>query len=39
MPEIKLSNQELHKRYGAHEVLKGVPLEARASDGAESTIV
>ncbi|AHF74413.1 Histidine ABC transporter ATP-binding protein HisP [Candidatus Sodalis pierantonius str. SOPE] len=32
MPEIKLSIQELHKRYGDHEVLKGVSLEARAGD-------
>lgn len=32
MPEIKLSVQELHKRYGDHEVLQGVSLEARAGD-------
>lgn len=32
MPEIKLSIQELHKRYGDQEVLKGVSLEARAGD-------
>lgn len=32
MPEIKLSIQELHKRYGDHELLKGVSQEARAGD-------
>lgn len=32
MPEIKLLIQELHKRYGDQEVLKGVSLEARAGD-------
>ncbi|MBD8494839.1 ATP-binding cassette domain-containing protein [Pseudomonas syringae] len=29
---IKLQVQDLHKRYGAHEVLKGVSLTARAGD-------
>lgn len=32
MSERKLVVNELHKRYGEHEVLKGVSLEARAGD-------
>ncbi len=32
MQDTKLSIQELHKRYGDQEVLKGVSLEARAGD-------
>ncbi len=32
MAEIKLSVTELHKRYGEHEVLKGVSLQAAAGD-------
>ncbi|CAI2075629.1 MULTISPECIES: histidine ABC transporter ATP-binding protein HisP [Serratia] len=32
MPEQKLAVTELHKRYGDHEVLKGVSLAANAGD-------
>ncbi len=32
MSELKLSVTELHKRYGEHEVLKGVSLQAAAGD-------
>ncbi|GAA0494258.1 MULTISPECIES: histidine ABC transporter ATP-binding protein HisP [Tatumella] len=32
MADIKLSVTELHKRYGEHEVLKGVSLQAAAGD-------
>ncbi|MBS0909841.1 histidine ABC transporter ATP-binding protein HisP [Tatumella sp. JGM118] len=32
MSELKLSVTELHKRYGDHEVLKGVSLQAAAGD-------
>lgn len=32
MPNHKLMVTELHKRYGQHEVLKGVSLEANAGD-------
>lgn len=32
MAEKKLSVTELHKRYGEHEVLKGVSLQANAGD-------
>ncbi|KTS43780.1 ATP-binding cassette domain-containing protein, partial [Pantoea dispersa] len=32
MAENKLSVTELHKRYGEHEVLKGVSLQANAGD-------
>ncbi|HBM65596.1 MAG TPA: histidine/lysine/arginine/ornithine ABC transporter ATP-binding protein, partial [Pseudomonas sp.] len=28
----KLEVQDLHKRYGSHEVLKGVSLAAKAGD-------
>lgn len=28
----KLQVQDLHKRYGSHEVLKGISLEAKAGD-------
>ncbi len=31
-PPLKLEVQDLHKRYGDHEVLKGVSLSARAGD-------
>ncbi|ESC56658.1 histidine/lysine/arginine/ornithine transporter subunit [Salmonella enterica subsp. enterica serovar Newport str. WA_14885] len=32
MSENKLHVIDLHKRYGGHEVLKGVSLQARAGD-------
>ncbi|CUU24752.1 histidine ABC transporter ATP-binding protein HisP [Duffyella gerundensis] len=32
MAEMKLSVTDLHKRYGEHEVLKGVSLQAKAGD-------
>ncbi|HSV68535.1 MAG TPA: ATP-binding cassette domain-containing protein [Methylibium sp.] len=32
MTAVKLQATDLHKRYGAHEVLKGVSLTARAGD-------
>lgn len=32
MSEIKLAVSDLHKRYGDHEVLKGVSLAANAGD-------
>ena len=32
MAENKLNVTELHKRYGEHEVLKGVSLRANAGD-------
>ena len=32
MPENKLAVLDLHKRYGDHEVLKGVSLSANAGD-------
>jgi histidine transport system ATP-binding protein len=32
MADNKLSVTELHKRYGEHEVLKGVSLQANAGD-------
>ena len=32
MSETKLNIVELHKRYGEHEVLKGISLQARAGD-------
>ncbi len=32
MADNKLSVTELHKRYGEHEVLKGVSLTAKAGD-------
>ena len=32
MAENKLNVIDLHKRYGEHEVLKGVSLEANAGD-------
>ncbi|MEO0002379.1 MAG: hypothetical protein RLZZ22_71, partial [Pseudomonadota bacterium] len=31
-PAYKLQVENLHKRYGQHEVLKGVSLAARAGD-------
>ena len=31
-PALKLQAIDIHKRFGAHEVLKGVSLEARAGD-------
>ena len=31
-PAVKLQALDLHKRFGAHEVLRGVTLEARAGD-------
>ncbi|WP_428422598.1 ABC transporter ATP-binding protein [Methylibium sp.] len=32
MPDLKLQAVDLHKRYGTHEVLKGVSLAAQAGD-------
>lgn len=32
MSENKLNVTDLHKRYGEHEVLKGVSLKANAGD-------
>ena len=32
MTDKKLSVTDLHKRYGQHEVLKGVSLQANAGD-------
>jgi len=32
LPALKLQVDDIHKRYGAHEVLKGVSLQAHAGD-------
>lgn len=39
MSENKLNVIDLHKRYGEHEVLKGVSLQANAGDVIHHRIV